>query len=509
MILQNIIFPDEVCDCLDMYFHVCDGVRKREFEATDPSICENLKKTKTEIYLKTSEWLQTDTYLNAFPVLYWKNYTEVISGILQLDFKGKFRVQILCRVDQIEWICEERTVTQEERGITEINVTKYLETGNLYFRIEALGECVFYGASYRTEQIPVKDVYLAVNICTYHRIKQVIHNLNNFLFSRFYDLDDALYKRMRVYAIDNGNELRNLYFTDGIDIIQNSNQGGGTGGFTRGLQEILQESQIHPFTHVIFMDDDVEVQMESFYRLYAFLSFLKPEYETRGIAGRMFRLDQRQIQYTAVENWNGGEIVHIGHGCDMSVSPNAPVHTLDTGEYGGWWLCAYPVETIRKQKPFPFFIHCDDVEYGLRQKQELLTLPGFQVWHETYEYRRSLNILYYDIRNTLVVNLLYGYYALPEDMIRDWKIKLDSFHNQQKWKEKYICALAMWHLCTEKNFNRNQGNGDGWTFRLCKKERLARLLTPVLHRIAAQHIKIDFEIIKKRYEKLQEDMIWQ
>ena len=106
MILQNIIFPDEVCDCLDMYFHVCDGVRKREFEATDPSICENLKKTKTEIYLKTSEWLQTDTYLNAFPVLYWKNYTEVISGILQLDFKGKFRVQILCRVDQIEWICD-------------------------------------------------------------------------------------------------------------------------------------------------------------------------------------------------------------------------------------------------------------------------------------------------------------------------------------------------------------------------------------------------------------------
>ena len=138
-----------------------------------------------------------------------------------------------------------------------------------------------------------------------------------------------------------------------------------------------------------------------------------------------------------------------------------------------------------------------------------MTLPGFQVWHETYEYRRSLNILYYDIRNTLVVNLLYGYYALPEDMIRDWKIKLDSFHNQQKWKEKYICALAMWHLCTEKIFNRNQGNGDGWTFRLCKKERLARLLTPVLHRIAAQHIKIDFEIIKKRYEKLQEDMIWQ
>lgn len=509
MILQNIIFPDEVCDCLDVYFHVCDGVRKREFEATDPSICENLKKTKTEIYLNASEWLQTDTYLNAFPVLYWKTYTEVVSGVLQLDVKGKFRVQIICRVGQTEWICEEKTVRLADRNIVEMDLSDYMEAGNLFFQIEALEACVFYGATYKTWQVPKKDIRLAVNICTYHRVKQLINNLNNFLFSDFFDVQSELYKKVRVYAIDNGNELDNLYFPDDIEILQNSNQGGGTGGFTRGLQEILRESKVHSCSHVIFMDDDVEVQMESFYRLYAYLSFIKPCYEERGIAGRMFRMDHRTVQYTAAEVWNRGDILHIGENRDMSEPQNAPVCTLDTGEYGGWWLCAYPIETIRKQKPFPFFIHCDDVEYGLRQRKEILTFPGFQVWHETSEHRQSLKILYYDIRNMMIVNLLYGYYTLPEEMLRDWKAKMDSFHNQQKWEEKYICALAMWHLCTGKPLSRNMGNGDGRAFRFYTKKRLIRMLTPFLHRIAAQHIKIDFEIIKKRYKKLQEDMIWQ
>ena len=41
-----------------------------------------------------------------------------------------------------------------------------------------------------------------------------------------------------------------------------------------------------------------------FYRLYAFLSLLKGEYQDRPIAGRMFRLDKRKVQYTAVERWN-------------------------------------------------------------------------------------------------------------------------------------------------------------------------------------------------------------
>lgn len=509
MILQNVIFPDSVCDRYEMYFHSGMETQARNDESEYQDVCPDKENADNGMHLNISDWIQTDTYMNAFPVLYWKTYTDLETCALQLDLCGAFKVQILCRVGQTEWICAEQIVRQKERGTAVLDITGYLQTGNLFFRLEALEDSIFFGACYTTVQPVNAEIYLAVNICTYHRLKQVANNLNTFLESQFFNMDAIQYGHLKLYVTDNGDDLEDLYFIDGLKILQNFNCGGGTGGFTRGLQEILQDQESFPSTHVVFMDDDVEFRIESFYRLHAYLSYLKPKYKSRGIAGRMFRMDHKQIQYTAAENWNGGDIFHVGEDQDMLLTKNAPVSELDTGDYGGWWLCAYPVETVRRQKPFPFFIHCDDVEYGLRQKEEVLTLPGFQVWHETFEYRQSLRVLYYDIRNAAIVNLLYGYYRFPEDMISNWKKRMDAFHNQQKWKEKYICALAMWHVCTGKKISKNSGDGSGPAFELAQKEHMVRWLTPLLHRIITLHIKMDFEIIKNRYQKLQEDMIWQ
>ena len=52
----------------------------------------------------------------------------------------------------------------------------------------------------------------------------------------------------------------------------------------------------------------------------------------------------------------------------------------------------------------PFFIHCDDVEYGLRCGRKPIIIEGVQVWHETYDKRMTPLMQYYDTRNPLFDN---------------------------------------------------------------------------------------------------------
>ena len=66
------------------------------------------------------------------------------------------------------------------------------------------------------------------------------------------------------------------------------------------------------FTHVIFMDDDVVFDINSFYLLFDFLTQVDEENRDRPVAGRMFCMDRPNIQYTAAEKWNGGKYFTCG-----------------------------------------------------------------------------------------------------------------------------------------------------------------------------------------------------
>jgi len=334
------------------------------------------------------------------------------------------------------------------------------ETESLcFFEMEAIEETMFYSACYVSEDIVPNEVRIAVIICTYHRNKQLLHNLHMFLNSRFWLEADECYEKLKIYVVDNGRDIRPDFKDERVRIFPNSNAGGGSGGFTRGLKEVCADQDVFPCTHTVFMDDDVEFRMESFYRLYALLSLLKPEYRMRPVAGRMFRMNNRHVQYTAAEIWNKGKIIHVGGERDMRHRNNLSERNLSSGDYGGWWLCAYPALYSLNNKPFPFFIHCDDVEYGLRCGERPLILRGFQVWHETFEFRITPKIIYYDIRNALVVNMIKAVsgetdYGL---IITDWKQRLDGYHNAGAWKEKYLCALALWHFGKVGIFNNRKG----------------------------------------------------
>ena len=76
----------------------------------------------------------------------------------------------------------------------------------------------------------------------------------------------------------------------------------------------------------------------------------------------------------------------------------------ETERYSGWWCCCYSLETVREDNlPIPLFIHYDDIEFGVRNKnQGIVFLNGVGVWHKGFELLFSGANMYYDTRNNLM-----------------------------------------------------------------------------------------------------------
>ena len=280
------------------------------------------------------------------------------------------------------------------------------------------------------------NVKLALNICTYKREKDIKKNLELLYTSSFFNPEDKdYYGRLHIFVIDNASELV-IEEHEFLHVFNNRNTG-GSGGFQRGIEEIRKYDD---FTHVIFMDDDVIFELSCFYILYDFLKEVEGENALRPVAGRMFDKDNPSVQYTAAEIWNKGNIKHVEFMRDISDGSYTPGKVIyDSGaEYGGFWFCCYPMAFVRENDIFPFFLHCDDVEYGLRCGKSPIIIEGVHIWHETWEKRYSPTVFYYDIRNSLLVNELYNLKKSKEEIISEWKSKIGYYHAQKNWNMEYM-----------------------------------------------------------------------
>ncbi|MBO4908827.1 MAG: glycosyltransferase family 2 protein [Lachnospiraceae bacterium] len=273
----------------------------------------------------------------------------------------------------------------------------------------------------------MNQVRLALNICTYKREQILRKNLEVLKGSEFYNPNNShYYNKMEIFVIDNASELLLEEFPN-LHLFHNPNTG-GSGGFQRGVEEIRK---INGFTHVIFMDDDVTFEMSSFYLLYDFLETVDPENADRPVAGRMLDADNPNIQWTAAEKWNAGNIKHVEFLRDITdpanpYTPGKAVYDVDA-DYGGFWFCCYPYSYVKDNDILPFFLHCDDVEYGLRCGKTPIIIEGVHVWHETWEKKMSSRMLYYDIRNSLLVNQKYGFIPTPNQSIDKWEKMINDF----------------------------------------------------------------------------------
>ena len=423
-VLQNTVFPKQVEECEQLYYRL-----------TGKAIVKN-----GHIHLEKGAILSTTTYMNAFDAWAWSKYTGITYWKLAITVQGAMLLRLYLWDGEKKLLSEQEISTKTRKSI----VTDFEQPpkGQLvFYEIEAKENAILYQADYRTEAKEVSPIHLSVLICTYKRNEELYQSLETLEKSNFFNENSPYYGKMSIRIVDNASLLPEIDKKN-IKLIHNPNTG-GSGGFTRGIIESRKDEEKYGITHVIFMDDDAVVEAESFYRLYALLGLLKPYYQKEVVAGRMFDLEKPYIQYTASEIWNKGDVKHVGFRKDMRKKEELLLMNREQGEYSGWWFACYPMSFAREETPFPFFIHCDDVEYGLRHGGTPINLNGIQVWHETYETRLSPLIEYYDTRNPMIVNTIYHHYRHEGELLKNWYMGLIYALRAKKYEALHPRLIAL------------------------------------------------------------------
>lgn len=233
------------------------------------------------------------------------------------------------------------------------------------------------------------EVVLAHVICTYRREGTVSEKIEllRLLLSESY----------RIIVIDNGSTLPEKD-EQYLRIIHSPNYG-GSAGFAKGMMEALKTDA----THILLNDDDAETEPDAIRRTIEYLSQLPPEKKDVCISGIMLDSHEPNIVYEAGAQISDGNLIPLKHGADISSKEGL----LALGEhehidFANWTYFCVPVSLVKEHGlPLPMFVREDDVEYGLRLKADIVTIPGVYVRHPIYTSDYSPGNYYYYVRNRL------------------------------------------------------------------------------------------------------------
>lgn len=464
MIIQSVVFKESICGNPSLLFN---GNGRIDYDFSS-------------VTLGRGAWISTDTYMNLFDAAAWSEYTVLEEFVCSVKARGTCLVE-LCRMNT-EGFTVVATGSISGTGADSNVEFNIQERGTYFVRITAIEDTVINGIEYITG-CQTTGCKLALIICTYRREEQLQNNLKVLWESRFWNEKDPLFGKLKCYIVDNASTLE-IVDDRLTEVIRNINSG-GAGGFARGIVAVRENMAAEGFTNVIFMDDDVLFLNESLYRIFALASYARDI--SIPIAGRMFRLDSREVQYTACEIWNAGDIGHVGFNRNMTLADSIADVNANDGEYAGWWLASYSARFVRENMPMPVFLHCDDVEYGIRAGKRPFILNGVQVWHETYEYRQSPIIDYYDTRNPLFVNERYNLLDGRREYDK-WKARISRAHVRGDYLSEYMI------ICGMRDFLK----GEEWLYAIkpdrhhmaiTRKRKFLKIRNKVLWRICAIKFK--------------------
>lgn len=253
----------------------------------------------------------------------------------------------------------------------------------------------------KVEPEAINPVRLALCTTTFNNERYILPNID-LVRAGIAAEGGAIASNFHLFVVDNGRTLDAPGLThDIVTVLPNPNTG-GAGGFARGMMAATEIPG--SFTHVLLMDDDVRVMPESFIRTFNLLSLAKGRYRDAFINGAMLSLEEPSRQYEDVSHVVD-TAVYRKIKDDMDVSD--PVQLVENERidvevdraYGAWWYSCIPVSAIEKNGlPAPFFIRCDDVEFGMRNRPVYMTMNGIGVWHASFEgrYRASVDCYQYE-----------------------------------------------------------------------------------------------------------------
>jgi len=407
MKIQNLLFPKVGVCTEESLFYNRENDREREIIFNHDEQSLTFSKYSRMFF---------DTYFNVLSVAKWKKYTNIKDFSLILELKGDFEV-LLTNKERINGrtyrkIVSVTTINSKTKKKYTFPYTVYDYKGVFAYELKALSDdSVYYGGYYEGNiaKEDVKEVNIAINICTFKREAYVKRNLDLFKKYILENDESELKGHLRVYVQDNGQTLPiDELQTKDIRIVPNKNVG-GAGGFSRGLIEILNHQDEFNATHALMMDDDIQIEPESFFRTFAVLRCRKPEYEELFVGGAMLRIDDQAIQVESGASWNAGSLVSNKANLDFRNTDLVLDNEVEEyTEFNAWWYCCTPLSLVSdKNLPLPIFIRGDDLEFGLRNMKHLFLCNGICVWHESFENKYSSSLYYYILRNLLYDNSLH------------------------------------------------------------------------------------------------------
>jgi galactofuranosylgalactofuranosylrhamnosyl-N-acetylglucosaminyl-diphospho-decaprenol beta-1,5/1,6-galactofuranosyltransferase len=368
---------------------------------------------ENSINLSFNDVVSFDTYFNTLFEHYTTTETAFDKIVLSIKIKGKGILEVfrfatgkihktltLVRFDTQGKIAElKHEIALEKEHVLGSRISFHL-TG-------LAGGCSYHGGGWFAEQKPVREVVLNAVICTYKKLRYLDKIVNSLLACKVLDAC-----QWNLIIVDNASEIEKDRYQSGKIHIYPQKNSGGAGGFTRGIMESVYEKQKgeRKVSHVLLMDDDIELNPECVFNTIRFLEYVKND---SCVGGGMIDMDKGTILHEHGADIGGqNSFIHVAprfH--DINLADSQALFGLSRAQrnvsYNAWWFYAFPIsccETLGL--PMPCFIRGDDQEYGLRLTQNgvpLKTPPGIALWHEPFEAKHAGWTYYFGIYNNLII----------------------------------------------------------------------------------------------------------
>ncbi|MBA3923045.1 MAG: glycosyltransferase [Nostocaceae cyanobacterium] len=403
-VVSRVQFPktSETSDLCIKY----DGNASINFEASD-----------CQVILAQGSTISFNTYFNSIYETFYTKYTTLSEIYYLLKLEGDFEVSVYREFEAKSKELISTQTIKECQLSTKVKILLPLlkqsqEAGRIYLEITCLSERgIFTEGLVVTEQEKLRDVSLAAITCTFKKEAYVRNTVSVIVQDSFLSA-----KNFKVFVVDNGKTLNPSDFPDSkVRLISNRNVG-GSGGFTKGLIEALQEGI---YTHFLFMDDDIELDSEVIYRLISLYEYASQDF---AVAGSMLDLYMKHMLYEAGGLYNQEvneqgnakyrqfRITSLKNNLDLrsAATLNSLLVQDENIDYGAFWFFAFSKEVVEKiGLPLPLFIKGDDQEYGLRIKEHfgskmIVAFASFAVWHEPFYAKKPVWDTYYTVRNDLI-----------------------------------------------------------------------------------------------------------
>ncbi|GAA4919431.1 galactofuranosylgalactofuranosylrhamnosyl-N-acetylglucosaminyl-diphospho-decaprenol beta-1,5/1,6-galactofuranosyltransferase [Actinomycetospora succinea] len=380
------------------------------------------ERRRDHVRVERASRISTNTYFGRFPASYWQRWTTVTEVRFEAGITGSGRV--LLRASDTNGV--PRTVAVHDTGSGQLRLTaaldRFLDGGGLWVEIVTEDdELVLHDVRW-TVAAPAVRRSTSVVMCTHNRADDAVATLEALTGD-----EDAVAALDGVIVVDQGTDrvetrpgLADVASRLGARFryITQPNLG-GSGGFTRGLYELVENTPGDAHD-VLFMDDDIRCEPEVVVRLAAFaqctahptivgaqmLNLLHP---TQVLAG---------AEYARLDELSNGHVSPgaVGESDVTAFFPdgtkNVQDRRVDAG-YTGWWSCLIPAELVRRAGyPLPLFFQWDDVEYCYRARAHgvpTVTLPGAGVWHADFPWKDWDDWhRYFNLRNAMITAALHS-----------------------------------------------------------------------------------------------------